>query len=74
MKDYWPLEKRPLPNHKERGFFQACKLSAKEHGYTGFLASARKECFGLCYFRKSWTRVIFVGGSHLASTNELTLQ
>jgi acetyltransferase-like isoleucine patch superfamily enzyme len=41
MKDYWPLEKRPLPNHKERGFFQACKLSAKEHGYTGFLASAR---------------------------------
>ena len=41
MKDYWPLEKRPLPNHKERGFFQACRLSAKEHGYTGFLASAR---------------------------------
>ena len=41
MKDYWPLEKRPLPNHKERGFFQACKLSAKEHGYTGFMASAR---------------------------------
>lgn len=41
MKDYLTLEKHALPNHKERGFFNACKRAAKEHGYTGFLASPR---------------------------------
>ncbi len=41
MKDYLPLKKQPLPNHVERNFFKACRLSAAEHGYTGFLASLR---------------------------------
>jgi acetyltransferase-like isoleucine patch superfamily enzyme len=41
MKDYLPLERQPLPNHVERPFFQALKYTAKEHGYTGFLARPR---------------------------------
>ena len=41
MKDFLPLKKQPLPNHVERNFFKACKLSAAEHGYTGFMASFR---------------------------------
>ena len=41
MKDFLPLKKQPLPNHVERNFFKACKLSATEHGYTGFMASFR---------------------------------
>ena len=41
MKDYLTLEKHCLPNHKERGFFNACKRAAAEHGYKGFLASWR---------------------------------
>lgn len=41
MKDYLPLERQPLPNHVERSFFQALKYTAKEHGYTGFMARPR---------------------------------
>ena len=41
MKDFFPLEKRPLPNHVERGFWSACVHSAKEHGYTGLFAGVR---------------------------------
>jgi acetyltransferase-like isoleucine patch superfamily enzyme len=41
MKDYLPLKRQPLPNHVERPFFQALKYTAKEHGYTGFLARPR---------------------------------
>ena len=36
MKDFLPLKKQPLPNHVERNFFKACKLSAAEHGYTDY--------------------------------------
>lgn len=41
MKDYLPLVRQPLPNHVERPFFQALKYTAREHGYTGFLARPR---------------------------------
>ena len=41
MKDFLPLKKQPLPNHVERNFFKACKLSAAEHGYTVLMASFR---------------------------------
>ena len=41
MKDYLPLKRHPLPNHVERPFFQALKYTAKEHGYTGFMARPR---------------------------------
>lgn len=41
MKDYLPLVRQPLPNHVERSFFKAWKLTAKEHGYKGFLAMPR---------------------------------
>lgn len=41
MKDYLELKKQPLPNHVERSFFKALKHTAKEHGYTGFLAKTR---------------------------------
>jgi acetyltransferase-like isoleucine patch superfamily enzyme len=41
MKDYLELKKQPLPNHVERPFFQALKFTAKEHGYTGFMARTR---------------------------------
>lgn len=41
MKDYLEFKKQPLPNHVERTFFVALKKTAREHGYTGFLASSR---------------------------------
>jgi acetyltransferase-like isoleucine patch superfamily enzyme len=41
MKDYLELKRQPLPNHKERPFLEAWKRTAKEHGYTGFLARTR---------------------------------
>jgi len=41
MKDYLPLKVQPLPNHEERSFFKALKLTAKEHGYKGFMARPR---------------------------------
>ena len=41
MKDYLPLTRQSLPNHVERPFYQAWKLSTKEHGYTGFMAMPR---------------------------------
>jgi acetyltransferase-like isoleucine patch superfamily enzyme len=41
MKDYLPLEKQSLPNHVERSFFKALSNTAKEHGYTGFMAQTR---------------------------------
>jgi acetyltransferase-like isoleucine patch superfamily enzyme len=41
MKDYLPLVRQPLPNHKERSFFNAWKLTTREHGYTGFMAMPR---------------------------------
>jgi len=41
MKDYLEIKKQPLPNHVERSFFEALKRTAKEHGYTGFLARTR---------------------------------
>lgn len=41
MKDYLPLKLQPLPNHEERSFFKALKLTAKEHGYKGFMARPR---------------------------------
>ena len=41
MKNFLPLKKQPLPNHVERNFFKACKLTAAEHGYMGFMASFR---------------------------------
>jgi acetyltransferase-like isoleucine patch superfamily enzyme len=41
MKDYLPLARQTLPNHVERPFYQAWKLSTKEHGYTGFMAMTR---------------------------------
>ena len=44
MKDFLPLIKQPLPNHVERPFFEALKHTAKEHGYTGFMAKTRFLC------------------------------
>lgn len=41
MKDYLELKKQPLPNHVERLFFDALRRTAKEHGYTGFMANTR---------------------------------
>ena len=41
MKDYLPLIRQPLPNHVERSFYQAWKLTAKEHGYKGFMSMPR---------------------------------
>lgn len=41
MKDYLEFKRQPLPNHKERTFLEAWKRTAKEHGYTGFLARTR---------------------------------
>lgn len=41
MKDYLPIVKQPLPNHIERSFFKAWKLTAREHGYKGFLSMPR---------------------------------
>lgn len=41
MKDYLPLQRQPLANHVERPFLQALKYTAKEHGYTGFMARSR---------------------------------
>lgn len=41
MKDYLEIKKQPLPNHVERSFLEALKRTAKEHGYTGFLARTR---------------------------------
>lgn len=41
MKDYLPLVRQPLPNHEERSFFEAWKLTAREHGYKGFMAMPR---------------------------------
>ena len=41
MKDYLPLKVQPLPNHEECSFFKALKLTAKEHGYKGFMARPR---------------------------------
>jgi len=38
MKNYLEFKKQPLPNHLERSFFKAWKLTAKEHGYKGFMA------------------------------------
>ena len=41
MKDYLEIKKQPLLNHVERSFLEALKRTAKEHGYTGFLARTR---------------------------------
>ena len=41
MKDYLPLVRQPLPNHEERSFFKAWKLTTNEHGYKGFMAMPR---------------------------------
>ena len=41
MKDYLELKRQPLPYHVERGFWKALRLSAKEHGYSGFLCGLR---------------------------------
>lgn len=41
MKDYLPLKLQALPNHEERSFFKAWKLTAREHGYKGFMAMPR---------------------------------
>ena len=41
MKDYLPLQRQALPNHEERSFFRAWKLTAREHGYKGFMAMPR---------------------------------
>jgi acetyltransferase-like isoleucine patch superfamily enzyme len=41
MKDYLEIKKQKLPYHKERTFGEALRRSAKEQGYTGFLANAR---------------------------------
>jgi acetyltransferase-like isoleucine patch superfamily enzyme len=41
MKDYLEFKKQALPNHVERPFFEALRRTAREHGYTGFLASTR---------------------------------
>lgn len=41
MKDYLSIERQPLPNHVERSFYKAWKLTAKEHGYTGFMPMSR---------------------------------
>jgi acetyltransferase-like isoleucine patch superfamily enzyme len=35
------IKKQKLPNHVERGFFRALKLSAIEHGYSGFFLTFR---------------------------------
>ena len=44
MKDYLPLVRQPLPNHVERSFLKAWKLTAKEHGYKGFMSMTRFLC------------------------------
>ncbi|MEI6346982.1 MAG: acyltransferase [Bacteroidota bacterium] len=41
MKDYLPLHRQTLPNHVERSFYKAWKLSTKEHGYVGLFAMLR---------------------------------
>jgi len=41
MKDYLEIKKQLLPYHVERPFLEALKLTAKEHGYSGFLARTR---------------------------------
>jgi acetyltransferase-like isoleucine patch superfamily enzyme len=41
MKDYLEFKKQTLLNHVEKPFFLALKDTAKEHGYTGFLARTR---------------------------------
>ena len=41
MKDKIPIKKTELPYHKERSFLRALKLSAIEHGYSGFLSKTR---------------------------------
>jgi acetyltransferase-like isoleucine patch superfamily enzyme len=41
MKDYLPLHRQTLPNHAERSFYKAWKLSTKEHGYVGLFAMLR---------------------------------
>ena len=41
MKDYLELKRQPLPNHKERPFFEALRRTTKEHGYKGFMATSR---------------------------------
>jgi len=38
MRDYLPFKHQPLPNHTERSFYKAWKLTTKEHGYRGFFA------------------------------------
>ena len=40
-KSFLRLEYHKLPNHVERWFFRALKLSAIEHGYNGFLYRTR---------------------------------
>jgi acetyltransferase-like isoleucine patch superfamily enzyme len=41
MKDYLEIKKQSLPNHIERSFFKAWRLTAREHGYKGFMAMPR---------------------------------
>ena len=41
MKDKIPIKKTKLPYHRERNFFAALKMSAKEHGYIGLFSKTR---------------------------------
>jgi acetyltransferase-like isoleucine patch superfamily enzyme len=41
MKEYPELKRRPLPNHKERGFFNQLTAQAREHLYSGTLFRTR---------------------------------
>lgn len=41
MKDYLEIKRHKLPYHAERPFIEALRLSAKEHGYEGFLSDIR---------------------------------
>ena len=40
-KSYLEIERQSLPNHIERGFFTAIKLSGIGHGYSGFFLTYR---------------------------------
>lgn len=41
MKDYLEIKRQPLPNHVERSFYKAWKLTAIEHGYKGLFFMPR---------------------------------
>ncbi len=66
MKDYLELKKHSLPNHEERPFFKALKLTAKEHGYKGFMARPRFLFRrSLDYFLQFISRIVPYSGTRV---------